>query len=145
MKLNWIVWLCVAMSGALLSGCVTTLDGRQQAGMPFRKDTIEHRYERPALEIWTAAKDVLRFNGTLYSEDMLKSVMEGSVNERTIWIKVEELNKSLSRVTVQTRPPDLELAGELDKQIALRLATGNLTPAARTYPTPATPEEPATE
>jgi hypothetical protein len=80
----------------------------------------------------------LKYNGTLYSEDLLKSTLEGTVNNRTVWVKVEELDPQVTRVTVQTRTKggtsDVELAGEIDKQIAIRLATGNLTPAASASP-----------
>jgi hypothetical protein len=43
------------------------------------------------------------------------------------------VDTKVTRVVVQVRTkagaPDVALAGEIDKQIALRLATGNLTPA----------------
>lgn len=138
MKMKWILWLGAWVMTLVISGCVTGLDGRQRPGMPLVKRTIESRYKRPATEIWTAAKDVLKYNGTLYSEDLLKSTLEGAVNERTVWVKVEELDPQVTRVTVQTLTKgglaDLELAGEIDKQIAIRLATGNLTPSAPSAP-----------
>lgn len=138
MKAKWIVAGILVAAWLFSVGCVSTLDGRQRVAVPFVKDKVESRYERPAREIWTAAKDVLRANGTLYTEDLLKSVLQASVNERTIWVKVEELDKSVTRVTVQARGKaggtDLELAGEIDKQIAIRLASGNLTPGAKAYP-----------
>jgi hypothetical protein len=137
--MKWVLILGLCVSGLLLNGCVSSLDGRQRMGMPLIKDRIESRYQRPATEIWAAAKDVLKYNGALYSEDLLKSTLEGAVNERTVWIKVEELDPEVTRVTVQTRTKgglsDLELAGELDKQIAVRLAAGNLTPGSTAYPT----------
>jgi hypothetical protein len=85
------------------------------------------------MEIWQAAKDVLSFNGKLYSEDVMRSTLEASVNTRTVWVKVEPADQQTTRVVVQARTKsggtDLELASEIDKQIALRLATGNLSPA----------------
>ena len=42
------------------------------------------RYERPPMEIWSAAKDVLAYNGTLYGEDVMKSTLEASVNRRDV-------------------------------------------------------------
>lgn len=138
MKMKWVLLLGIFASGFFLTGCVGSLDGRQHVGMPLIKDRIESRYKRPATEIWTAAKDVLKYNGALYSEDLLKSTLEGAVNERTVWVKVEELDPQVTRVIVQTRTKggmsDLELAGEIDKQIAVRLATGNLTPGTTAYP-----------
>jgi hypothetical protein len=114
----------------LLAGCYTSQDGRQHFGSPFAKDTIEGRYERPVLDCWTAAKDVLNHNGKLYSEDHLKSTLEASVNERTVWVKVVPLDQRVTRVIVQARGgSNRTLAAEIDKQIAIRLATGNLTPS----------------
>jgi hypothetical protein len=132
--------LCVgALAGVLwLSGCVSTVDGRHRAGVPFIKDTIEGRYERPVLECWAAAKDVLTHNGQLASEDHQRSSLQASINERTVWVKVEPLDQKVTRVIVQTRGKgggsDLELASEIDKQIAVRLATGNLSPSSPARP-----------
>ena len=99
------------------------------------KDTTSRRYERATLEVWAAAKDVLKFNGTLYSEDTLRSTLEGSVDTKTVWIKVEPVDQRVTKVSVQVRKKsgaaDLDLAGEIQTEIAVRLATGNLTPATK--------------
>jgi hypothetical protein len=130
MKTKALALLCVCALTAGLSGCVTALDGRQHAGVPFIKDKFEGRYERTPMDCWTAAKDVLRFNGSLYSEDTLKSTLEASINERTVWVRVEPIDPKVTRVTVQARTrgggSDLDLAREIEKQIALHLATGGL-------------------
>jgi hypothetical protein len=123
-------------SGAvLLAGCVNTIDGRQEVGIPLIKDSISGRYERPTLEVWAAAKDVLKTNGALFSEDTLRSTLEAAVDKRTVWVKVEAVDQRVTKVTVQARTKgggtDVGLAAEIDKQIALRLATGNLTPGSR--------------
>jgi hypothetical protein len=63
----------------------------------------------------------------------MRSTLEASVNTRTVWVKVEPADQQTTRVVVQARTKsggtDLELASEIDKQIAIRLATGNLSPA----------------
>lgn len=132
MRLHHILFLAAVGGSILGSGCVNTLDGRTRAGNPLVKNRIEARYERSPLEIWQAAKDVLSYNGTLYSEDTLKSTLEANVNNRTVWVQVVPLDSKVTQVFIQTRKKsggaDLELAGELDKQIAIRLAAGNLTP-----------------
>jgi len=137
MKVKWIFLLSACMCAMVTSGCYTDQAGRQRAGVPLMRDQIERRYERTAAEIWTAAKDVLNYNGTLYSEDLLTNTLEGSVNERRVWVKVEELDRVVTRVVIQARAkggaPDMVLVGELHTQIAVRLATGNLTPAASAY------------
>ena len=133
MKLKIVAPLCALALAFVVSGCMTSVDGRQHAGVPFVKDKLESRYERSPMEIWQAAKDVLSFNGKLYSEDVMRSTLEASVNTRTVWVKVEPADQQTTRVVVQARTKgggtDLELASEIDKQIALRLATGNLSPA----------------
>jgi hypothetical protein len=138
--MKWILLLCFSTlaAGVLGTGCASSLDGRSTPGNPWVKDRVEGRYERPVLEIWTAAKDVLNYNGRVYSEDVLKSTMEASVNQRTVWVKVEPVDDKVTKVSVQARTKggggDVGLASEIDKQIAIRLATGNLTPAAQPAP-----------
>jgi hypothetical protein len=119
-----------------LTGCYSAVDGRHGMGMPFVKDTIEARYERAPMDIWKAAKEVIGYNGQLASEDVLKNTLEGSVNNRRVWVRVEPLDDRITRVMVQARTKgggaDLEMAGEIDKQIALRLqATGGGGPMPR--------------
>jgi hypothetical protein len=132
MKTKWILALVGLLGAFVLSGCVASVDGRQHLGVPLMKDSLEARYERSPMEIWGVAKEVLKYNGQLYSEDVLKSTLEASVNTRTVWVKVEPLDDRVTRVIVQTRTKgggtDLELASEIDKQIALRLATGVMPP-----------------
>lgn len=133
MKLNWILSLALAVAAFGFSGCVQTIDGRHRAGVPLTRDRIEGRYDRTPAELWAAAKDVLKHQGTLLSEDTLKNVLEASVDERRVWVKVEEFDTKTSRVIVQARGraggADMEMAAFIDKQIAVRLASGNLTPA----------------
>ena len=54
----------------------------------------------------------------------MKSTIEASVNQRTVWVKVEPIDDKLTKVTVQARTKlgggDVALASEIDKQIAIR-------------------------
>jgi hypothetical protein len=108
----------------VLVGCVKTVDGRLRAGMPGR-DTITSTYERPVDQIFTAAKEVLQTNGVLTGENTVSKVLEAKIDTRTVWVKVEEAAPKISRVTVEARRKsggaDIDLASEMDKQIALRL------------------------
>lgn len=112
----------------LLTGCFSTQDNRTKVGLPLAKDKIESRYERPVETIFAAAKEVLRFNGTLYGENTISHVLEAKVDTRTVWVSVDEVEPKVSRVIVQARKksrlPDVDLAAEIDKQIALKLAAG---------------------
>ena len=135
MKFKWILPLVLGVSAIVFSGCVDTLDGRKKAAWnPVSKDQIEGRYERSPAELWSASKDVLKHQGTLISEDTLKNVLEANVDERIVWVKIGEIDTRVTRVIVQARTKggsaDLEMAAYIDKQIAVRLAANNLTPAA---------------
>lgn len=120
------LFLTAGMAG-LVAGCVETVDGRSQAGVPFVKDKVEGRYERPVPQVFAAAKKVLAFNGTLTGENTINSSLEAKVNQDSVWVRVEELDttKPVSHVIVQARTKgggtDLDLAHEIEKQIALQL------------------------
>lgn len=114
-------------------GCVGTVNGKKTAAVPLVKDRIEGRYERPAGQVFEAAKQVIKINGTLLSESTLHSgtnaigvlALEGRVNQRTVWISVEQIEPKVSAVIVQARTKgggtDKALCYDLDKQIALKL------------------------
>ena len=136
MRTNAFVLLAISTLAFLVSGCVRTIDGRREAGNPLVRDKIIRVYERPVLQCWTATKEVLAVNGTVIHEDVMQSTLTARVDTRTIRIKVESIDPKMTRVTVQVRTKfgnsDIDLAGEIDKQIALRLATGQLPASAPT-------------
>jgi hypothetical protein len=109
----------------LTSGCYSTVDGGSKAGMPFSKDKIESRYERPADQVFAAAKDVLAFNGTLTGENTITKSLTAKVDNNTVWVKVEEVEPGITKVTTQSRGKGgggkVLIASEVDKQIALQL------------------------
>jgi hypothetical protein len=127
MKVNFNRFLAVAMFVAVFTGCYSTPDNRTKlTPVPFSKDKIESRYERPVEIIFAAAKEVLRFNGTLYGENTISHTLEAKVDTRTVYVSVDEVEPKVSRVVVQARTKaraaDIDLAAEIDKQIALKLA-----------------------
>ena len=99
-----------------------------RAGVPFVKDSFEGRYQRPVATIVTAARQVLELNGTLTSENRITNTMEAKVDNRTVIVRVDEVEPGVSRVIVAARKKsggaDLDLASEIEKQIALKLASG---------------------
>ncbi|HEX4349613.1 MAG TPA: hypothetical protein VH251_04475, partial [Verrucomicrobiae bacterium] len=119
--------LVTALAG-LATGCVDTVDGRSQAGVPFIKDTITGSYERSVPQVVAAAKTVLAFNGKLTGENTINNSLEAKVNGATVWVRVDQIDniKPVSRVEVQVRNSaggsNIDLAAELEKQIALQLA-----------------------
>lgn len=120
---------------ALAAGCVDTVTGEKTMGVPFIKDKIESRYDRPADEVFAAAKEVVKEDGVLLNEGTLYNqtnavnnvvrTVQGKVNQRSVWVAVAQVDPKISDVTVQTRTQggvaDIDLAAEIDKQIALKL------------------------
>lgn len=129
-------WLLTILVLALVAtGCVRTVDNRKLAGNPLMKDKIVRVYERPVLQTWGAAKEVLSANGLVIHEDVMQSTLTAKIDTRTVLVKVEAVDPKMTRVTTQVRTrmrnADLDLAGEIDKQIALRLATGTMPASAK--------------
>jgi hypothetical protein len=125
MKMKLFAWLIAGCLAGLAVGCVSTLDGHTKAAVPFQKDKIEGRYERPVEQIYVAAKKVLAFNGVLTGENTIQNILQAKVNTRTVWVKVDQVDPRVSRVIVQVRTKggagDIDMAAELEKQIALQL------------------------
>ena len=114
---------------AASTGCISTVDGQKHAGVPFRKDRTVSRYEFTVAQIFDAAKVVLGGGpsalGVLHSENRVNNSLVAKVNDRTVYVKLDEIDAKLTQVTVQVRTKsggaDLDLAHEVDKQIALHL------------------------
>ncbi len=125
MKMKVFVLVIVGCLAGLITGCVSTLDGHSRGAVPFQKDTIEGRYERPVPQVFAAAKKVLSYNGVLTEENTISNVLAAKVNTRTVWVKVDSIDPRVTRVLVQVRTKggnaDIDLASEVDKQIALQL------------------------
>jgi hypothetical protein len=129
--MNTKIILAFAAAALLTVGCVKTVSGHRTGAMPFVNDRVEGRYERPMNQVFQAAKEVLQFNGMVTAESTLTGtnttalVLEGKVNQRSVWIRVEQVDPKISSVVVQARTKsggrDLELVHELDKEIAVKL------------------------
>ena len=117
----------------LVAGCVSTVNDRSTAAVPFVKDKFEGRYERTPEQVYGAAVEVLKANGAIERESILSPgpnqvrTIEGKMNGRRIWVRVEPVDTKVSSVVVQVRTSgggaDLDLTQELQKQIAVKLAT----------------------
>ena len=125
MKTKIFTLLAVGGLAVLFAGCVNTVDGRKSFGVPFVKDKIESSYQRPAAQVFAAAKEVLAFNGVLTGENTINNSLEAKVNTRTVWVRIDKIDEKVTHVTVQARAKDgsadIALAAEIDKQIALKL------------------------
>ena len=112
------------------TSCVKTVTGDYTGGIKL-KDRVEGRYERPLDDVFKASKDVMIANGVLSKESVLHSetntvkTVEGKINERLVYVRVEGVDPKVTAVVVQTRTSsggtDIDLAHEVEKQIALKL------------------------
>ena len=115
----------------VVTGCVSTVSGTHTAAVSLAKDRVEGRYERTLDQVYQASVAVVKYNGTLVTEyiphDNTNAVraLQGKVNERNVWIRVEAVDPKITAVTVQARSSwggtDIDLAHELEKEIALQL------------------------
>lgn len=125
MRIKFLTLFAVLGLSALISGCVSTVDGRMKTGIPFTKDKIVSRYERSISQIMSAARTVVQKNGVIETDDNAKNVIHGKVDTRHIWVKVSQVDPKLSEVIVQARTRagsgDVDLASEISKQIAMQL------------------------
>ena len=127
MKKKLFALSALAGLAGLLSGCVSTVDGRSQAGVPFIKDKVGGRYDRSVPQILEAAKSVLTHDGVLTSEDLVKNSLEAKVDQSSVFVRVDPVDpaRPVSEVTVQVRTKggatDIDLAHQIEKEIALAL------------------------
>jgi hypothetical protein len=108
------------------------VDGRKQAAVPFVSDTAEAKYPRTVAQVFDAAKYVVAQKGTVTRESNLLGltnavrVLEGKVNQRSVWVRIESIDPGVTAVKIQVRTSgggtDQPLAYQLDKEIALKLA-----------------------
>lgn len=116
----------------LLSGCVNTVNERHAFALSPRTDKYEGRYKRTVDQVYAAAVEVIKANGTVSRETILNpgptqvKAIEGKVNTRGVWVRVEPVDTEVTSVKVQVRTKgggtDQQLTQELQKQIAVNLA-----------------------
>ncbi len=131
--MNMKLWSAILLPAVLATGCVRTVSDRDAAAVPLVKDRVESRYERTVQQVYDAALYVIKFNGTiqneviLHQEDAKAHAIEGRVNQRRVWVRVEPVDAKVTSILTEVRTSaggtDMNLAHELDKQIALRLAS----------------------
>ena len=127
------LFAAVALVG---TGCITTVDGHKEAGVPFRKDKIVSRYQLPLEQMFNAAKEVLAGEkgglGVLQAENRVNNSLVAKVNTRMVYVKITEVEPNINEIVVQVRTDagwsDVDWAAEIDKQIALRLQAGQSAP-----------------
>src|SRR5690606_17265670 len=103
-------------------------DGRSKAtAIPFKKDTINDRYERSVQQGIAAARVVLGRLGQITSDDAALQTVTARVSANHIWVRVLAVDRKTIEVSTQVRTrggnTDIDMTAEISKQIALQLAT----------------------
>ena len=126
--------ILAALLGTLVVavGCISTVNDRSTAGVPFVKDKLENRYERPVSQVYSASVEVVGRLGTIARESVINpgtnevKTIEGKVNERKVWVRVQAVDPTVTSVTVQARTSggaaDILLTHDIATQIALKLS-----------------------
>ena len=126
------IFTALAGIAIITTGCISTVSGTKTAAVPLEKDRVEGRYQRTVDQVYQAAVQVIQNNGVVITEfiphDTVNTVrsLQGKVGQRDIWVKVEAVDPKITSVIVQARTKwgnrDIDLAHELEKEIALQLA-----------------------
>jgi hypothetical protein len=127
------IFAVLASAAIIATGCVKTVSDTSTFAVSFgARDSVAGRYQRPVDEVYQAAVAVVGRDGVVLTEfvphQYTNSVrsLEARVNDRKVWIRVEEVDPKVSQVDVQARTKggrvDLDLVHELEKEIALELA-----------------------
>jgi len=124
-NLKSILALALSLSALNLfvSGCVSTPDGGSKFGVPW-KDTLTRRYPRSAEQLVIATRTVLTRNGKLLVDNSVNNTFEAKVNERSVYVRITKVDEKATELKIMVRTgmgADIDLAAELDKQIALQL------------------------
>jgi hypothetical protein len=126
--------LVVLLGGlVLVAGCVSTVNDRHAFALVPGNDLFENRYKRSVDQVYAAALEVIKANGTVSRETVLNAgtkpakTIEGKVNGRNVWVRVEPVDGEVTAVTVQVRTSvgkDQDLTQFLQNQIGVKLASG---------------------
>jgi hypothetical protein len=124
----------LAGAAIAVTGCVKTVSDTSSFALSPAKDSVTGRYNRTSDQVYQASLQVVANNGVLVREyitpgtniaNVVRS-LEAKVNQRNVWIRVQAVDARTSQVDVQARSTwggtDVDLAHELEKEIALQLA-----------------------
>jgi len=128
------IFMALAAIAIATAGCISTVSDTQTPGNPIGRDSVGGLYQRPLDEVYRAAVKVINNDGTLLTEyiphnttNTVRAFM-GRVNQNKVWVRVEAVNPQTTAITVEARTKwgnqDLDLAHELEKEVALQLAAG---------------------
>ncbi len=119
MKCRFFPLLTLTCILGLWVGCVSTPKDDLIFGLPG-KDKIVSRYEKPYEQVKAASITVLKRNGTLIGDDLVRKVLEARIDTAKVYVVLDDNEPKITKVTVQVRRggiADIDLASEIDKQI----------------------------
>ena len=121
--------LLAALLGAV--GCVNTVTKNEQGMKPSYKDRLDANYAKPIDQVFEASKRAVTSFGNVTKEGSVMTgtnqvrVVEGSINERLIYIRLEQVKPKQTAAVVQVRTKlggtDLKTAKEVVDRIAVEL------------------------
>jgi hypothetical protein len=123
-----------ALAGAAMvaTGCVQTVSDTNTFAITPGRDSVAGRYNRSLEQVYQASIAVISRDGVLVTEyvphDYTNAVrsLQGRVNDRKVWVRVEQVDPRVSQVDVEARTKfgtsDVDLVHEIEKEIALELA-----------------------
>ncbi len=127
------IFAVFAGAAIIVTGCVHTVSDTSTFAVSYGKDSMAGRYQRDLETVYKASVAVVQSDGVLLTEyvphDYTNAVrsLQGRVNDCKVWIRVEQVDPKISQVDVEARTKwgrvDLDLVHELEKEIALKLAT----------------------
>ncbi len=130
--MNKKIFAVLAGAAVIATGCVHTVSDTTTFAVSYGRDSVAGRYQRDADTVYKAAVTVINNNGVLLTEyvphDYTNTVrqLQGRVNDRKVFVRVEQIDPKVSQVDVEARTKmgrvDLDLVHELEKEIALELA-----------------------
>jgi hypothetical protein len=126
------IFAALAAAVLVTAGCVSTVSDTHTFAVSYGKDSVAGRYQRTLDQVYQASVAVIQSNGVMIQEyiphdstNAVRSVL-GRVNDRKVWVRVEQVDPKTTQVDVQARTKwgtrDLDLVHELEKEIALQLA-----------------------
>ena len=124
------IFAVLAGAAMAATGCRSTVADTHTFATTWSKDTLGNRYVRPLDQVYEASKTVIAHNGVIITEyiphDTTNAVrsLQGKVNQRNVWVRVEAVDPKTTQVDVQARGTwgsDPDLAHELATEISLQL------------------------
>ncbi len=134
MKKTILLFAILAGAAFVITGCVNTVtDETSFAPAPWSRDSVAGRYSRTVDQVYQASLYVIQHNGVLVTEyiphDNTNDTrsLYGRVNDTKVWMRVSTADSHTSQIDVEARTKwgsaDVDLAHELEKEVALQLAS----------------------